>query len=110
MVPRLPHARGRSRRHVDVDVGRRADAPPVAPGQGHSGHAGRFRGLAQELKKPLRKNDRGWFDVLGHPDRGLQMPEEPGFRGRVAILIDGGSFSASYTAPIAPSPKGRTMR
>jgi hypothetical protein len=47
------------------------------------------------MKKPLRKNDRGWFDVLGHPNRGLQMPEEPGFRGRVAILIDGGSFSAT---------------
>lgn len=50
---------------------------------------------AEELKKPLRKNDRGWFDVLGHPNRGLQMPAEPGFRGRVAILIDGGSFSAT---------------
>jgi len=49
----------------------------------------------EELKKPLRKNGRGWFDVLGHPNRGLQMPEEPGFRGRVAILIDGGSFSAT---------------
>jgi hypothetical protein len=49
----------------------------------------------EELKKPLRKNARGWFDVLGHPNRGLQMPEEPGFRGQVAILIDGGSFSAT---------------
>jgi len=49
----------------------------------------------EELRKPLRKNDRGWFDVLGHPNRGLQMPAEPGFRGRVAILIDGGSFSAT---------------
>jgi C-terminal processing protease CtpA/Prc len=50
---------------------------------------------AEELAQPLRKNSRGWFDVLGHPNRGLQMPEEPGFRGRVAILIDGGSFSAT---------------
>jgi Peptidase family S41 len=50
---------------------------------------------AEELKQPLRKNARGWFDVLGHPNRGLQMPAEPGFRGRVAILIDGGSFSAT---------------
>ena len=49
----------------------------------------------EELKKPLRKNERGWFDVLGHPNRGLQAPAEPGFRGRVAILIDGGSFSAT---------------
>jgi len=50
---------------------------------------------AEELAKSVRKNDRGWFDVLGHPNRGLQMPEEPGFRGRVAILVDGGSFSAT---------------
>jgi C-terminal processing protease CtpA/Prc len=49
----------------------------------------------EELAKSLRKNARGWFDVQGHPNRGLQMPEEPGFRGRVAILIDGGSFSAT---------------
>jgi hypothetical protein len=49
----------------------------------------------EELKTPLHKNERGWFNVLGHPNRGLQMPAEPGFRGRVAILIDGGSFSAT---------------
>jgi len=50
---------------------------------------------ADELAKPLRKNARGWFDVLGHPNRGLQMPKEPRFAGKVAILIDGGSFSAT---------------
>ena len=50
---------------------------------------------AEELAKPLRKNARGWFDVIGHPNRGLQMPREPRFAGRVAILIDGGSFSAT---------------
>ncbi len=49
----------------------------------------------EELKTPLHRNERGWFNVLGHPNRGLQMPAEPGFRGRVAILIDGGSFSAT---------------
>ena len=49
----------------------------------------------EELKSPLRKNARGWFDVLGHPNRGLQLPVEPLFAGRVAILIDGGSFSAT---------------
>jgi len=49
----------------------------------------------EELKNPLRKNARGWFDVLGHPNRGLQLPAEPHFAGRVAILIDGGSFSAT---------------
>lgn len=50
---------------------------------------------AEELAKPLRKNARGWFDVLGHPNSGLQMPQEPRFSRRVAILIDGGSFSAT---------------
>jgi len=50
---------------------------------------------AEELAKPLRKNVRGGFDVVGHPNRGLQMPKEPRFAGRVAILIDGGSFSAT---------------
>ncbi len=50
---------------------------------------------AEELAKPLRKNARGGFDVIGHPNRGLQTPQEPRFGGRVAILIDGGSFSAT---------------
>lgn len=50
---------------------------------------------AEELAKPLKKNARGWFDVLGHPNSGLQNPEAPRFAGRVAILIDGLSFSAT---------------
>jgi hypothetical protein len=50
---------------------------------------------AEELARPLRKNARGGFDVTGHPNRGLQTPREPHFAGRVAILIDGGSFSAT---------------
>ena len=50
---------------------------------------------AEELARPLRKNARGGFDVTGHPNRGLQTPREPRFAGRVAILIDGGSFSAT---------------
>jgi dienelactone hydrolase len=49
----------------------------------------------EELAKQVRKNARGWFDVLGHPNSGLQRAEEPRFAGRVAILIDGGSFSAT---------------
>ncbi len=53
---------------------------------------------AEELARPLRKNARGWFDVLGHPNGGLQMPRVPRFAGRVAILIDGGSFSATGEA------------
>lgn len=50
---------------------------------------------AEELANPLQKNARGWFDVLGHPNRGLQSTRKPHFAGRVAILIDGGSFSAT---------------
>ncbi|MCX6569042.1 MAG: S41 family peptidase [Candidatus Aminicenantes bacterium] len=49
----------------------------------------------EELAKPLKKNARGWFDVLDHPNIGLQKPEDPCFTGRVAILIDGLSFSAT---------------
>jgi hypothetical protein len=50
---------------------------------------------AEELAKPLRKNARGGFDVIGHPNRGLQTPQGPQFAGRVAILIDGGSSSTT---------------
>ena len=50
---------------------------------------------AEELAKPLKKNARGWFDVLDHPNIGLQQAKEPRFTGRVAILIDGLSFSAT---------------
>ena len=50
---------------------------------------------AEELAGPLRKNARGGYDVTGHPNRGLQTPRKPRFAGRVAILIDGGSFSTT---------------
>ena len=43
----------------------------------------------------VRKNDRGVYDVLGHPNLGPQQPLAPGFRGETIILIDGGSFSAT---------------
>ena len=56
---------------------------------------------AEELAKPLRKNARGGFDVIGHPNRGLQVPQEPRFAGRVAILIDGGSSSTTGEATSA---------
>ncbi len=49
----------------------------------------------EELARQVKKNTRGWFDVLGHPNSGLQNPEAPRFAGRVAILIDGLSFSAT---------------
>jgi hypothetical protein len=49
----------------------------------------------EELARQLKKNARGRFDVIGHPNSGLQQVREPRFTGRVAILIDGGSFSAT---------------
>ncbi len=58
-------------------------------------YTGENAAAAKELSQPLKKNARGWFDVLGHPNSGLQQPEEPRFTGRVAILVDGGSFSAT---------------
>jgi C-terminal processing protease CtpA/Prc len=57
--------------------------------------------VAEELAGPLRKNARGWFDVLGHPNGGLQSPREPRFAGRTAILIDGGSSSTTGEATSA---------
>ncbi|MFC2158321.1 S41 family peptidase [Acidobacteriota bacterium] len=46
-------------------------------------------------EKFFRKNDRGWFDFLAHPNVGLQKPIEPHFEGKVYVLINGGSFSAT---------------
>ncbi len=42
-----------------------------------------------------RPNDHGTYDVLGHPNLGSQQPLEPGYRGRVWVLQNGGSFSAT---------------
>jgi hypothetical protein len=58
-------------------------------------YTGETEAAAKELSQPLKKNARGRFDVLGHPNSGLQQPQGPRFAGRVAILIDGGSFSAT---------------
>jgi hypothetical protein len=43
----------------------------------------------------LRKNARGWYDVLDHPNVGMMKPETPRFMGRTAILVDGLSFSTT---------------
>lgn len=48
-------------------------------------------GLARQVKK----NARGWYDVIGHPNLGPQQPRDPHFGGRVAVLINGLSFSAT---------------
>ncbi|MBP7707197.1 MAG: hypothetical protein KA243_08130 [Candidatus Aminicenantes bacterium] len=50
---------------------------------------------AAELARPLVPNSRGRFDVTGHPNRGIQATRPPLFAGKVAILVDGGSFSAT---------------
>jgi hypothetical protein len=49
----------------------------------------------ESLPKMLRKNARGWYDVLYHPNNGTQQPQAPRFAGKVAILINAGSFSAT---------------
>jgi Peptidase family S41 len=51
--------------------------------------------VQDEYARQVKRNDRGWFDVVGHPNSGLQQPEEAHFGGRVAILINGMSFSAT---------------
>jgi hypothetical protein len=43
----------------------------------------------------LRKNARGWYDVLDHPNVGIMKPETPRFTGRTGILVDGLSFSTT---------------
>jgi C-terminal processing protease CtpA/Prc len=43
----------------------------------------------------LRKNARGWYDVLAHPNVGTMKPETPRFTGRTCILVDGLSFSTT---------------
>jgi C-terminal processing protease CtpA/Prc len=37
----------------------------------------------------------GRYHFVGHPNWGLQQPTRPTFRGKVFILIDGGSFSTT---------------
>jgi hypothetical protein len=42
-----------------------------------------------------RPNDSGTYDLLGHPNLGTQQPQTPGFDGRVYVLQNGSSFSAT---------------
>jgi len=50
----------------------------------------------------FRKNERGWYDVLLHPNVGTMKPIAPTFRGKTYVLINGRSFSASgeVTSPM----------
>lgn len=43
----------------------------------------------------VKKNERGWYDALGHPNLGIQKPIPPVYNGKVFVLINGRSFSAT---------------
>lgn len=45
--------------------------------------------------KSVRKNDRGWYDYLDHPNVGRQKNQQPTFKGNVYIIINGSSFSTT---------------
>ncbi len=45
--------------------------------------------------KWLSARSDGQFDFLKHPNLGIQQPSLPAFKGRVLILINGGSYSTS---------------
>jgi hypothetical protein len=52
----------------------------------------------EERKLPenqFKKNDSGTYDVQFHPNLGIQKPLQPTFKGKVYVLINGASFSAS---------------
>jgi C-terminal processing protease CtpA/Prc len=51
--------------------------------------------MQAKLKKMLRKNEQGTFDLQFHPNLGEQKPMQPNFRGKVLVLISGWSFSGS---------------
>lgn len=49
----------------------------------------------QTLATRTKKNDHGTYDVVGHPNLGIQQPLKPTFKEKVYILINGGSFSTT---------------
>jgi len=52
----------------------------------------------EERKLPesrFKKNDSGSYDLQFHPNLGEQKPLQPTYKGKVYVLINGGSFSAS---------------
>lgn len=51
--------------------------------------------LSKMLQKRTKKNERGTFDILVHPNLGEQKPLKPTYKGKVYVLINGGSFSGS---------------
>jgi len=47
------------------------------------------------LASRLKENESGTYDLLFHPNLGEQKPMQPTFKGKVYVLINGASFSAS---------------
>jgi C-terminal processing protease CtpA/Prc len=43
----------------------------------------------------FKKNDEGTFDLIFHPNLGVQQPLSPNFKGKVYVLINGNSFSGT---------------
>ena len=52
-------------------------------------------GSVKKLAGMVRKNSRGTYDVIEHPNLGWQQPLTPTFPGKVYVLLSGTSFSAS---------------
>jgi C-terminal processing protease CtpA/Prc len=49
----------------------------------------------KSLDSRLKENDSGTYDVQFHPNLGTQKPLQPTYKGKVYVLINGASFSAS---------------
>jgi C-terminal processing protease CtpA/Prc len=49
----------------------------------------------KNLAAGIRRNERGGYDVLGHPNLGWQQPQLPLFTGKVWVLLNGGTFSSA---------------
>jgi hypothetical protein len=49
----------------------------------------------RKLAGLVKLNSRGTYDVIDHPNLGWLQPSSPSFKGKVFILLNGGSFSTS---------------
>ena len=58
-------------------------------------HTSLPEGFNDQIAQRTRVDEKGRRVAVGHPNLQLQKPKQPGFRGRVVFLIDGGSFSAT---------------
>lgn len=52
---------------------------------------------SERIQNPnrFRKNEEGTYDLLFHPNLGEQKPISPIFKGKIYVLINGNSFSAT---------------